>query len=155
MDYEIKVWNRFFQKAAMNENGCYEWQGSLDTSGYGLFKFQKKLYKAHRFILSSLLGEIPKGKVVMHTCDNPACINLDHLRLGTSKENAQDRDIKMRANKRTRDNTHGMAKLTTEEIKAGIELFKANNTRAEVAKYWGVCYAHGCKLIKEYMNDGL
>ena len=161
--YQIKIWDavidaklgRFFSKLSFKENACIEWTGSLDTSGYGLFRFERKLWKAHRFMVEKICKTpISKGKIILHSCDNPKCVNPVHLSIGTKKDNALDRERKGRSNRRTRDNSHGIAKLTSSQIEAGIRLVADfGYTRGEVAKYWGISYAHACKLVKRYKDD--
>lgn len=143
---------RFLEKIRPNtSNNCMEWIGSLDTYNYGLFRYKTKLYKAHRWCVEFIqLKNIPKGSIVRHICDNPRCVNPDHLELGSKKDNAQDREKRNRSNRRNRDNPHGKAKLTTYDIIEGIEMFNNGSTRKAVASYWKVSYAHACKLIKAY-----
>lgn len=81
---------RFMAKVAVS-NTCWEWQGAKASTGtrYGTLYVNGKLTPAHRFIYEHSYG--PAGdKVVMHTCDNPGCVKLSHLRLGTHKENTVD-----------------------------------------------------------------
>ncbi len=68
------------------EDGCWMYQGHLNKSGYG--KFGKTT--AHRTSYEIFKGPIEEGKMVCHTCDKPACINPDHLWLGTNSDNQQD-----------------------------------------------------------------
>jgi hypothetical protein len=74
--------------------GCTEWNGYLDKRGYARIRTEGSHKKspalAHRAIFTFVNGEIPEGKVVMHTCDNPKCVNLEHLVLGTSRDNTSD-----------------------------------------------------------------
>ena len=78
-------------------NGCMEWQSYCQPNGYGRFGYSKRRAAfAHRIAYSLVHGEIPKGKVVMHTCDNPRCVNIEHLRLGTQIENIADTKAKGR-----------------------------------------------------------
>ena len=52
--------------------------------------FDKRTYRAHRLMWEEVNGPIPEGMVLLHICDNPPCIRLDHLRLGTQAENVAD-----------------------------------------------------------------
>ena len=79
---------------------CWEWQGSRHgPAGYGYFKAwpDRSPVRAHRFIWELLNGPIPDGFEVMHKCDNPPCVRPDHLKLGTSLNNCQDKIAKGRA----------------------------------------------------------
>jgi hypothetical protein len=84
----------------MSENNdCYEWQGNFNASGYGQMKYFGKNVLAHRVLMEIFLGRrLPKNILVCHHCDNPACINLEHLFLGTHKDNALDMVAKGRGN---------------------------------------------------------
>lgn len=70
--------------------GCWEWHRSKNSAGYGTLTIQGRAHYAHRwaFILSG--QEIPGGHHVMHRCDNPACINPNHLTTGTRSDNMRD-----------------------------------------------------------------
>lgn len=68
---------------------CWLWQGTLDRSGYGQLGWKHKLWKAHRVSYEIHHGD--PGKLhVLHNCDNPACVNPNHLRLGTNTDNVID-----------------------------------------------------------------
>lgn len=70
-------------------NGCWEWQGYRARSGYGTLSRNNYPVTVHRAMME-LDGPIPKGKVVMHTCDNPPCINPAHLVVADQLANARD-----------------------------------------------------------------
>lgn len=79
---------------------CWLWTAAADKDGYGVFRGSVggKIYaKAHRFSYAFYTGElIPDGLVVMHSCDNPRCVNPDHLSLGTTLDNMRDKIAKGR-----------------------------------------------------------
>lgn len=79
------------------ESGCWLWEGRTDKDGYGITSYKCKAMKTHRASWIVFRGEIPKGFCVCHKCDNPSCINPDHLFVGTNLDNVKDRDKKNRA----------------------------------------------------------
>lgn len=87
--------NRFYSSFNKSDN-CWIWNKSKDSFGYGLFYIGGTYYRAHRYSYELFIGKIPEGKIIMHTCDNPPCINPDHLVPGTLEENNKDKAAKGR-----------------------------------------------------------
>jgi len=77
-------------------NPCLEYLGAISGNGYGNVHFRGSQWRAHRLVYSIIKGPIPHGTNVLHSCDNPKCINASHLFLGTQKENMQDKINKNR-----------------------------------------------------------
>lgn len=69
---------------------CWPWTGALQTAGYGALSVDGKQVTAHRFAWFLTNGEIPPGKLIRHSCDNPPCCNPWHLSPGTRAQNSQD-----------------------------------------------------------------
>jgi hypothetical protein len=111
---------------------CWTWQGARHGKGYGHFKMGKLIAKAHRTAYELFWGPIPDGMQVLHTCDNPPCVNPKHLFLGTNNDNLQDRQRKGRQAKGER---HGWAILTEKDV---IAIRSAKGRSVELAKKYGV-----------------
>lgn len=116
---------------------CIEFTGCKDTGGYGLKRKQGKLYKAHRLAWIEANGDIPEGLFVCHKCDNPACINLEHLFLGTNSDNMKDMYNKERGNNffKKRNPNQKINQVIANEIK---ELRKLGLTQQHIANLYEI-----------------
>lgn len=79
---------RFWSKVKRGPK-CWLWQAGT-ARGYGRFSFQGRDIQATHFVWKLRRGPIPKGKIIMHTCDVKRCVRLAHLKLGTKRENLLD-----------------------------------------------------------------
>lgn len=141
-----QVWpmeDRFWPKVDKGDpDECWEWQGCILSTGYGSVGkggLGNGSIAAHRASYELHYGEIPKGMVVMHTCDNRACVNPAHLRLGTHKENTHDMMAKGRHRfKAPLGEKSSLSKITEQAarfIKKHSEI-----PAAEIAEAFGIKY---------------
>ena len=96
----VSLRERLLARIKVTESGCWEWTGSKNKKGYGqIQKGKRGLGPILTHVASYIVhyGEVPKGMVVMHTCDNPPCINPEHLVLGSYQQNTDDMLAKGRA----------------------------------------------------------
>lgn len=114
--------------------GCHVWQANRDKDGYGKITINRVSMRAHRVSFARVFGEIPPGAMVCHRCDNPPCVNPEHLFLGTAQENAADQIAKGRR-QFYRGSAHGCAKLTDRDV---LEIRAASGAQREIADRFGV-----------------
>lgn len=99
--YETKPMSEKLDKYTVNDNNCWIWFGSVDKDGYGRIRGSVKgvvwVKRAPRASYEHHVGPIPEGLMVLHHCDIPACINPEHLYLGTQVENGADKKNRGRA----------------------------------------------------------
>jgi HNH endonuclease len=79
-----------FWSMVQKTDGCWEWAGTLHRTGYARFYFRRKAAAGHRVAWELECGPIPDGLLVCHRCDNKRCVRLDHLFLGTARDNVLD-----------------------------------------------------------------
>jgi predicted XRE-type DNA-binding protein len=131
---ETRLWSK------VDKSGeCWIWKGST-ASGYGQIQHNGKMKRVHRLAWELENGEIPEGLEVLHNCpgrDNPLCVRLKHLWLGTHKENMHDRDNKG-WNMAPKGEASNFAKLTNQDVIKIRELYKQNITQNDLAEMFNV-----------------
>ena len=128
-----QTFESFIEREPMS--GCWIWTGMANEAGYGRYRpdGRKKVF-AHRAAFEMHKGAIPDGAMVCHVCDNPACVNPDHLYLGSAADNMRDKVARGRSRNQNSVKTHCIRghKLTPE------------NTYGD--KRWGS--RGGCRLCR-------
>ena len=95
---------RFLERVLLDD-GCWLWTGGTDKDGYGKIRPRAgEIDRTHRVAYELFRGPIPPGGLVLHTCDNPPCVNPGHLYIGTHADNG--RDIRERKRTRKAQQTH-------------------------------------------------
>lgn len=128
---------------------CWEWQAGQDKDGYGqchaaAVAKNNGVTRAHQLAYVLWKGEIPKGRVVCHKCDNPRCCNPDHLFIGSVFDNNLDCSKKGRRPQRWGEN-NPVAKLSNEQV-IEIRALKGKQTSLELAKRFHVSYSLICMI---------
>lgn len=135
---QLPFWDRVARQTVINDNGCHIFTGHKDECGYGRIKGEgDKLVRVHRAVYQRHHGEIPSNIVVCHKCDNPACINPDHLFAGKQAENIADMDSKGRRIT-LRGSTRPLAKLREENIPHIRSRLSDGESCASIARDYGV-----------------
>lgn len=114
-------------------SGCWLWLGGTNQKNYGhIWSSELKRHeRAHRMVYQILIGAIPAGQQLLHRCDNPYCVNPDHMFVGSNAENMADRDAKGR---QARGESCALAKLTEDQVRA---IRQSSGSHVAVGKQFG------------------
>lgn len=126
---------RILENVKKLPNGCWNWLGNKDRQGYGYCYFVPGQTKAPRASYRIFKGRIPKDKLIMHSCDNPSCVNPEHLSVGTHAENQAQKAERGRS---LRGELNNSAKLTREEV---LEIFRDDRAYRVIAADYGVSHS--------------
>lgn len=143
---------RFWERVERT-NTCWLWTGKAKHQhGYGVLGrggHQAGMVGAHRVSWEIHYGAIPKGMVVCHRCDVPACVRPDHLFLGTQADNMADAWEKgRRGTPSTKGERNGRAKLTWNEVRQIRTRWNAGNTQTELARIYGVPQTQISRIVR-------
>jgi len=131
---------RFWDKVdKRSDNECWEWKAYKTPEGYGQFGVKNIIFKAHRVAWMLHTGDtLYNGEFVLHKCDNPSCVNPNHLFLGNNQLNMADKASKGRSNGEL-NNSH---KLTEQQVIQIRQAHQNGTTKYKLARKYDV--SNGC-----------
>lgn len=150
---EYRFWNK-----VQKTDSCWNWTGAT-TYGYGVMgrgRSDEGIMRAHRFSWELHIGPIPNGLWVLHHCDNPSCVNPEHLFLGTQTDNMQDASRKGRLNvSKGAGEANVRAKLTWGKVFAIREARVAGSTFQRIADAFGISNSQAQRVAKQQQGGWL
>lgn len=148
---EERFW-KFVDKKGDAE--CWNWVGKKGH-GYGRFWYNGKTIRAHRFSYELFFGNVPDCLFVLHKCDNPGCVNPDHLFLGTLLDNSRDMIAKGRGGDQ-KGEKNPAAKLTMKDVLEIRSLYASGNfTQKQIAQKYNIALSTANQIIigKRWKHD--
>jgi len=119
---------------------CWNWSGCLTAAGYGQLRIDGVTIYTHRLAYEEFVGAIPGELHVLHTCDNPKCINPKHLFIGDALANHADCIMKGRK-------PSGDTWLESEDVDSIRDRYKGGATQQELADMFGVSQPYICRIV--------
>lgn len=136
-----------FTRNILITGDCWIWSAGHSSDGYGKVRWQNRVMRAHRAAWEIFRGAVPDGLFVLHRCDNPPCVNPNHLFLGTQEDNVRDclrkgrfrRGIRPPESQRGEKNNY--SKLTVVKVKEIRTLYRQGGcTLRGLGEAYGVSY---------------
>jgi len=126
------------------EDECWEWTGTKTAANYGLIWWNDGLQYAHRLSLEMDGRPVPERWHACHTCDNPPCVNPNHLFVGTPKDNAQDKVAKGR---HVFGENHPNAKLSDTDVLEIRKLVSEGMFQSDISRKYGLNISYVSELV--------
>ncbi len=141
---------RFLEKFIPEPNsGCWLWTASLNNNGYGeiMLRHSKKTAYAHRVSYQLFKGDVPSGGKILHSCDMPCCVNPDHLRIGTQRDNLLDMYSRKRRINIPKEYPVGLSELDVQRI------HEDKRSSRKIAKDYGVSHTSILYVKRMHPSD--
>lgn len=148
----MKPWKRAPRNASLDQrlsvssvraaNGCLVWNGARSAEGYGHMSIEGRSTLVHRLAWQVANGPIPAGMFICHRCDNPPCIEVSHLFVGSPADNHRDMVVKRRK-ARLAGSSNPRAKLTADTVAA---VRGARGTNRAIAETFGITHSHVSRI---------
>jgi len=143
-----------FWKYVSKTDGCWLWTAALNTYGYGCFWWNKKQHQSHRVSWYIKHG-VDSNKLLLHSCDNPACVNPEHLREGTQADNMKD---KVKRRRQALGEKNGNCRLTEKDVLDILSRHKAGDSIRGLGREYGVSKTAISHILKgvnwKYLTKG-
>lgn len=136
----------FFRNISISETGCHLWTGGR-CKAYGSLRIGRTVIKAHRLAYALAYGPIPRGAHVLHSCDVGICVNPQHLRLGTHKDNMRDKKERGRVVSKYGEQSH-LAKLTFAQVQEIRAMVSAGALQRVVAEKFGTTQTNVSLIVR-------
>lgn len=141
--HSARAHRRFWKKTSVAPGGCIVWTADTSADGYGRFWHAGRLVQAHVFAYEAVVGPVPalegadcRGTCLLHRCDNPRCVNPEHLTPGTHIDNMADMAAKGRRAVAA-GALNGNARLTPEQV-AEIRALEGHASARALGRRFGV-----------------
>lgn len=129
-------------KVKKQENGCIDWMGMRDRDGYARYGEKAKIVS--RLVWEKSNGKIPPKMCICHTCDNPGCVNIEHLWLGSVRENNLDKEKKGRS---PHGKNHHKAKINDNDVIEIRKLYQNGMFQIDIGKKYGLCQTSISRIL--------
>lgn len=140
--------DRFWEKVSVgSDDECWNWKAGLTRGGYGQFSNKVMSNRAHRIAWHLSCGPIPTELFVLHKCDNPKCVNPNHLYLGSHGDNMNDRSVRNRCNQKGERNAG--AKLNDNIVRDIFALREEGHTHKYISDKTNIRRTHVTKILNK------
>lgn len=122
---------------------CWLWTGVKDIDGYGKTNVRSKLIRSHRLFYELFKGPVPSDKFVCHSCDNPPCVNPEHLHLGTNQQN----HLEKRERKRIHGERNPNSRVTEKDVREMRSLYPSLKL-LDLSKKFGISMTQVSNIVR-------